>query len=293
MQAKSDSEEDDGEAGCDAVTVSLSTTAVSLSLISLSLLYSLCPIYLYTGMRRGGRGYYALDVSDRSAPKYLWQINGGSGDYVKLGQTWSKMIPATVNFKGNKTKVLFFGGGYDPAEDGYSTRTDHTMGNAIYMADAATGKLLWSASNSGADLSLSDMRSSIVANIVAIDSNQDGLTNLLYTADVGGRVWRIDLDNTSTSAGSFAKGGTIADFNTGSSAGISASLIPLMSPIPNMAASALRGNFKSAWGLATGHTLLIHGLKIGSISSMILMYFQSLSHIQRSMKVKWPMAITS
>jgi type IV pilus assembly protein PilY1 len=57
------------------------------------------------------------------------------------------------------------------------------------------------------------MKSSIVANVVTIDSTLDGYTNLLYTADVGGRVWRLDLDNNATTAAAFAKGGVMADFN--------------------------------------------------------------------------------
>jgi type IV pilus assembly protein PilY1 len=172
-------------------------------------------IYLYQGMRRGGRSYYALDVTDRENPKYLWQIDNTTTGFDKLGQTWSKMSLATVNWLGNKTDVLFFGGGYDPDEDNKGSRSPSTMGNAIYMVNAATGALLWSGSNSGADLNMTQMKNSIVADIVAIDSTQDGLTNLLYTADVGGRIWRVDLNNKATSADTFAKGGVLADLNGG------------------------------------------------------------------------------
>jgi len=92
------------------------------------------------------------------------------------------------------------------------------MGNAIFMVKATTGELLWSSSNSGANLNLTDMKNSIVANIVPIDSSRDGYTDILYTADVGGRIWRLDLDNTATSPSAFAKGGVIADLNGGSTA---------------------------------------------------------------------------
>lgn len=170
-------------------------------------------IYLYMGMRRGGRSYYALDVTNRSNPKYLWQIDHTTTGFRKLGQTWSEMTPATVNWLGVKTKVLFFGGGYDPAEDDKSIRSDSTIGNAIYMVNATTGELLWNSSNSGASLNLSDMKNSIVADIVPIDSSRNGFTDILFTADVGGRIWRIDLNNSATSASTFAKGGVIADLN--------------------------------------------------------------------------------
>ena len=175
-------------------------------------------IYLYAGMRRGGRSYYALDVSNRNAPEFLWQISNTTSGFNKLGQTWSKMTPAIVNWLGIKTQVLFFGGGYDPAEDSKASRSTSSMGNAIYMVNAETGALLWSSSNSGADLSLTEMKSAIVADIVTIDTTLDGYTNLLYTADVGGRIWRLDLNNNATTAAAFAKGGVMADFNGGSSA---------------------------------------------------------------------------
>ena len=109
-------------------------------------------------MRRGGRSYYSLDISDRNDPKFLWQINNTTSGFSKLGQTWSQMTPATINWLGDKTKVLFFGGGYDPAEDNKTSRSDSGMGNAIFMVDAATGDLLWSSSNSGADLNLTEMK---------------------------------------------------------------------------------------------------------------------------------------
>lgn len=172
-------------------------------------------IFLYQGMRRGGRSYYALDISNRDDPKYLWQIDHTDSGFAKLGQTWSKMTPATVRFSGKEEKVLFFGGGYDPAEDSKSKRSNSSMGNAIYMVRAKTGALLWSSSNSNATLNISQMKNSIVADIVPIDSTQDGFTNILYTADVGGRIFRIDLDNNATSENSFARGGVLADFNGG------------------------------------------------------------------------------
>ena len=46
-------------------------------------------VYLYFGMRRGGKYIYSLDVTDRHVPKLRWIIEGGTGDYAELGQTWS------------------------------------------------------------------------------------------------------------------------------------------------------------------------------------------------------------
>ncbi|MCK4708309.1 MAG: PQQ-binding-like beta-propeller repeat protein, partial [Gammaproteobacteria bacterium] len=46
-------------------------------------------VYLYFGMRRGGKNIYALDVTDRANPRFMWEIKGGIGDYAELGETWS------------------------------------------------------------------------------------------------------------------------------------------------------------------------------------------------------------
>lgn len=177
--------------------------------------------YLYIGMRRGGSSYYALDVSDRNKPKLLWQINGRdhastTPGFERLGQTWSRMTPADVTWTdGKKRKVLIFGGGYDPKEDNYSTRTTHEQGNAIYMVDAKTGALLWSTSpDSGASLRLTAMKSGIVGNVIPVDDDSDGDVDILYAADLGGRLWRIDFLPGASSVSRFAQGGLIADLGT-------------------------------------------------------------------------------
>ncbi len=151
--------------------------------------------YIYFGMRRGGRNYYALDVSNLSSPYLQWRIEGGIGDYAKLGQTWSKLTPVNIKWTGGSIKTaLIFGGGYDEDQDDYVVRTPDDIGNAIYIADAKTGQMLWTATKGNSEIDTGDnMSYSIPSDIRTIDTNDDRLTDRLYFSDMGGQIWRVDL----------------------------------------------------------------------------------------------------
>ncbi len=166
--------------------------------------------YLYMGMRRGGNNYYALDVSNRSAPTMLFKIEGGTGNFSKLAQSWSRMTAAKIKFSGQDRFVLFFTGGYDTAQDSNSINQADNTGNAIYMVDASTGERLWWSSNQSSDLNIKSMVNSMPASLSVIDISGDGFINYLFAADTGGRVFRIDLNPENTGAFDFAKGGAVA-----------------------------------------------------------------------------------
>ncbi|MEN8219379.1 MAG: hypothetical protein ABFS56_24095 [Pseudomonadota bacterium] len=156
-------------------------------------------VKLFVGMRRGGRNIYALDVTPDHQPSLLWTIKGGTGDFVRLGQTWSMPKPTKVRFGGVSKTVLLFGGGYEPeTQDDPSTYSSvSAYSNAIYMVDPDDGTRLWWASNtgSGADLELTGMDYSIPSDLDLMDGSGDGLTDRIYVGDTGGQVWRIDLDS--------------------------------------------------------------------------------------------------
>jgi type IV pilus assembly protein PilY1 len=172
-------------------------------------------IRLYIGMRRGGRNIYALDITGEDKPgvppKLMWVIKGGEGSYAKLGQTWSSPKLMLVNPKYCGTKVcvaLLFAGGYDPSQDESLNSSIVNMGNAIYMVSASTGKRLWWASNDKeADLELKKMVYPIPSDLAYLDSTGDGYTDRIYVGDIGGQVWRIDLEPENE------KGAALANFS--------------------------------------------------------------------------------
>ena len=168
--------------------------------------------YLYLGMRRGGNNYYVFDVTTKTSPSLVFKIEGGTTGFEKLGQTWSRPTITKIRIGGTARNVMIFGGGYDEDQDNYVTRTADNEGNAVYIVDADTGSLLWTASNDDADLVLPDMQYSIPARISVIDREGDGFADHMYVVDMGGQVFRLDIHNGET-GNDLVTGGLLAQFS--------------------------------------------------------------------------------
>ena len=149
-------------------------------------------VYLYISMRRGGRDIYALDVTDRTSPELLWVIKGGTGRYKELGETWSTVNVEKIKQGSTDKTVLVFGGGYDSSQDNASVTTPDGVGRTVYIANAKTGQRMWSAR---ANSSTPDMDYSIPARVKPLDISGDGYMDRLYVADMGGQIFRYDIDN--------------------------------------------------------------------------------------------------
>ena len=206
-------------------------------------------VYLYIGMRRGGKDIYSVDVTDRNNPKLRWIIKGGTGDYTALAQTWSTINVEKIKDGTVEKTVLIFGGGYDINQDNVTVRTTDTTGNAVYIVDASSGQLLWSAGPSGNTV-LSDMQYSVPARVKPLDLSGDGLTDRLYVVDMGGQIFRFDIDNENNAGlASSVIGGRIADLADSGTANARRFFYP-----PDVALIAERG--KSAYlalGIASGY----------------------------------------
>jgi type IV pilus assembly protein PilY1 len=169
-------------------------------------------IYLYVGMRRGGNNYYAFDITSKTNPKLMFKIEGGVGDFINLGQTWSKPTVTKVKVGSVVRNVLIFGGGYAEDQDSKLLRSADSVGNSVFIVDADSGELLWSASASGADLVLPEMQYSIPARISVIDRENDGLADHMYIVDTGGQLFRLDIHH-GESAIDLVTGGLLASFS--------------------------------------------------------------------------------
>lgn len=176
---------------------------------------------LFIGMRRGGNDYYALDVSNPDRPRLKWRIDGGVGDYARLGQTWSRPIPTKIFFSGAERLVLIFGGGYSTEQDpeNYDPNRADSVGNSVFIADANNGELIWSAYDDVPGVS-AHMKYSIPSDLRVIDINGDDFADRIYVGDLGGNVWRFDIKAYHQSggySGNLVQGGRLASFlNRGS-----------------------------------------------------------------------------
>ena len=161
-------------------------------------------VYLYAGMRRGGKTYYALDVTNPESPQLMWRIEK-SGDFSELGYTFSNPRVGMVNTGSGATPVVMFAGGYDMNKDSRSgVGTNDSEGNAIYIVNAETGQLIWKArggsgASSGNEFVHSALVDSIPSALTVADTDGDGLTDRIVVGDTGGNVWRADLKGSSTS----------------------------------------------------------------------------------------------
>jgi len=156
-------------------------------------------VYLYVGMRRGGKSYYALDITDPNSPKLMWTLDK-SGDFSELGYTFSNPRVGMVDTGTGPRPVIMFAGGYDLNKDDRSTvGTDDSEGAAIYVVDAETGDLIWKArgGSGGATSKVFEhpkLVDSIPSTLSVADTDGDGLTDRIVVGDTGGNLWRADID---------------------------------------------------------------------------------------------------
>jgi type IV pilus assembly protein PilY1 len=141
---------------------------------------------LVCGSRKGGKHYFALDITNTLSPKYLWEFPKptDSVTLAKVGQSWSEPAIGRVRIKeGDEPRerwVAFIGGGFD---------STHVTGKGFFVIDIKTGDILVEFS------ALSGMDYSIAAPPTAVDTNADGYIDKVYIGDLGGQMWVFDVSS--------------------------------------------------------------------------------------------------
>jgi type IV pilus assembly protein PilY1 len=109
------------------------------------------PKYLILGLRRGGAGYWALDVSDSNVAN--WTVKWSFSD-SEMVQSWSDVSIAKIRTGNNAfTDVAIFSGGYDPVEDNFPEPFDDLDDNGTPYRDTGTlDTSEWRSSDSAQDV---------------------------------------------------------------------------------------------------------------------------------------------
>jgi|Deesub1362A_J573_1020465.scaffolds.fasta_scaffold00148_20 hypothetical protein len=147
---------------------------------------------LISGMRDGGKGYFALDITDPDDPKVLWELTDSN-----MGYTWS--VPAfgriRVRIRGRVEEkwVAFVGGGYS---------TNANEGNRLYIIDIEKGEILTDGARVAeyvidTDTGDGDLTNNNVPSpIREVDLDKNGYVERIYFGDTEGILWKLDLSST-------------------------------------------------------------------------------------------------
>ncbi len=182
-------------------------------------------VYLFFGMRRGGENFYGMNVTNRAAPRLMWTLSATDGALAELGQSWGRPVVTRMRIDGAVKTVLVLSGGYDPDQDEATVREYDDEGRAIYVVDALTGALLWSGGSTSAandgdfTETYAEMNYSIPAEVRTIDIDGDGMADQLWVGDMGGQLWRFDVNNNATGSDKLITGGVVAELATNEAAG--------------------------------------------------------------------------
>jgi type IV pilus assembly protein PilY1 len=173
---------------------------------------------LVGGLGAGGKGLYALDITDSDgltaaseadvASKVMWEISptkvryaapATTNAYVNLGYTYGTVTIAKMNVAGTLTDVIIVGNGYNDGLGDYAGCTNVTPSYAacdgnyqayLYVINAVSGQLIKSikAGTSGSSVSPNGLSTPS-----AIDVDGDGTVDRVYAGDLNGTMWKFDL----------------------------------------------------------------------------------------------------
>ncbi len=147
---------------------------------------------LVGGFNDGGRGYYALDITDPSNPALLWEFSDSN-----LGLSYGN--PVITKRKLDGSWVVVFGSGYN--------NTSGDGNGHLFVIDAASGSKLLDICTDGSSAgTLTGGCSNPVGSVATpsglakinawVESNSTDNTALrFYGGDLLGNVWRFDIDN--------------------------------------------------------------------------------------------------
>jgi type IV pilus assembly protein PilY1 len=161
---------------------------------------------LVGNLRYGGRGVFALDVTDPTASqttpgsKVLWEFNStlaavtGKGDPSNLGYTFGR---PNVGRLANGSWVVLVPGGYFPdTADCTKMPAACNTYSSLFVLDAQTGTLIKELRTPTSVAGITDPINSFgLTSPVLGDYNGDQIDDVAFAGDLQGYVWRFDLSD--------------------------------------------------------------------------------------------------
>jgi len=145
---------------------------------------------LVCGLRKGGKHYFALDITDTLNPKYLWEFPKTTEILNKVGQSWSDPAIGKVKIEkeGNLVEkwVAFIGGGFDAIDQ--NKDAEAITGKVFFVIDIMTGEFIKEFYGLHPK-----MRHSFPAPPTVVDTNADGYVDKVYVGDLAGQMWVFDV----------------------------------------------------------------------------------------------------
>ncbi len=134
---------------------------------------------LVGGLGQGGRGYYALDITNPTSPSALWEFDSSMDN--DLGYTYGTPI---ITKLADGTWVVIVTSGYNNVSPG-------TGKGFVYVLDAKTGSVLHKIDNGTGTTATPSGLAKLSAFVESSRSNN--LSLRVYGGDLYGNVWRFDL----------------------------------------------------------------------------------------------------
>lgn len=166
---------------------------------------------LVSGLRGGGQGMFALDVTDPSAFSeanassiVLWEFTDATD--ADLGYTFAQ--PAIVKMNNNQWAAVFGNGYYNTEADGFVSTSGHGVLFIVFIEEGIDGS--WSAG----DYIKIDTKVGVTSapngltTVAPADDNGDGKPDSIYAGDLYGNVWKFDVSSVNTADWSVAFGTT-------------------------------------------------------------------------------------
>lgn len=143
---------------------------------------------LVGGLNGGGRGYYALDVTNPSTPKALWEFcnTGCAVNDADLGYTYGNAVIGkmpTGNANAGKWTVT--------VTSGYNNVSAGTGQGYLYVLNALTGAILEKVTTGVGDSTTPSGLAKISA--LTVNGDIDASADAIFGGDLLGNLWKFNL----------------------------------------------------------------------------------------------------